>query len=143
MIGLARRIIDARLERTRRGPLFINETGAALRSNDIGSAIVTRRKRIPLDHFVSHDLRRTVATQLVELGVSLELVAAILGHETGNANTRILSRHYVRTNLVEQKRMALAAWDRRLSEIIASQEFPTKVVQLSALTRADSCLVLR
>jgi integrase len=136
LVGLARRIIEARLERTRGGPLFVNETGAALRSNDIGSAIVTRRKRIPLDHFVSHDLRRTVATQLVELGISFELVAAILGHETGNANTRILSRHYVRTNLVEQKRVALAAWDRRLSEIIVSQTVPTNVVQLSDVMRA-------
>jgi integrase len=135
LVGLARCIIKARLERTRRGPLFINETGAALRSNDIGSAIVTRRKRIPLNYFVSHDLRRTVATQLVELGLSFELVAAILGHETGNANTRILTRHYVRTDLIERKLVALSAWDRRLSEIIGGQTVRTNIVQLSDVMR--------
>jgi integrase len=135
LVGAARSIIQARLERVRRGPLFVNETGAALRSNDIGSAIVTRRKRIPLAHFVSHDLRRTAATQLVELGFPLELVAAILGHESGNTNTRILSRHYVRTDLIERKRVALAAWDQRLSDIIAGQTSPTNVIQLSDVTR--------
>jgi integrase len=135
LVGLARWIIEARLEGTRRGPFFINETGAALRSNDIGSAIVTRRKRIPVDYFVSHDLRRTVATQLVELGLSFELVAAILGHETGNANTRVLTRHYVRTDLIERKLVALSAWDRRLSEIIAGQTVRTNIIQLSDVTR--------
>ena len=135
LVGRAKAILEARLERTRRGPLFVNETGAALRSNDIGSAIVTRRKRIPLAHFVSHDLRRTVATQLVELGLSFELVAAILGHETGNANTRILSRHYVRTDLVDRKRVALEAWDKRLAEIIEGKTASTNVVQLSDLMR--------
>jgi len=135
LVGRAKAILEARLERTRRGPLFVNETGAALRSNDIGSAIVTRRKRIPLAHFVSHDLRRTVATQLVELGLSFELVAAILGHETGNANTRILSRHYVRTDLVDRKRVALEAWDKRLTEVIEGKRVSTNVVQLSDLMR--------
>lgn len=135
LVGRAKAILEARLERTRRGPLFVNETGAALRSNDIGSAIVTRRKRIPLTHFVSHDLRRTVATQLVELGLSFELVAAILGHETGNANTRILSRHYVRTDLVDRKRVALEAWDKRLMEVIEGKRVSTNVVQLSDLMR--------
>jgi integrase len=135
LVGQAKEIIKARLEGTRRGPLFINETGAALRSNDIGSAIVTRRKRIPLEHFVSHDLRRTVATQLVELGISFELVAAILGHEIGGTNTRILARHYVRTDLVDRKRVAFEAWDQRLSEIISGQMTSTNIVQLSDVMR--------
>lgn len=135
LVGSARAIIEARLKRTRRGPLFINETGAALRSNDIASAIVTRRMRIPLDHFVSHDLRRTVATQLVELGISFELVAAILGHEVGGASTRILARHYIRTDLIDRKRVALEAWDKRLSEIIEGKIAPTNVVALADVMR--------
>lgn len=135
LVGRAREIIEARLKRTRKGPLFINETNAALRSNDIGSAIVTRRKRIPLDHFVSHDLRRTVATQLVELGISFELVAAILGHEVGGANTRVLTRHYVRTDLIDRKHIALEAWDQRLSEIISGQAASKNVIQLADVMR--------
>lgn len=130
LVGQAKEIIRARLNRTRLGPLFINETGAALRSNDIGSAIVTRRKRIPLEHFVSHDLRRTVATQLVELGISLDLVSATLGQQAGGSNTRILTRHYVRTDLVDRKRVALEAWDQLLSQIVTGPGTSTNVFQL-------------
>jgi integrase len=135
LVGQAKEIIKVRLKRTPRGPLFINETGAALRSNDIGSAIVTRRKRIPLEHFVSHDLRRTVATQLVELGISLDLVSAIIGHQNGDASTRILARHYIRTDLVDQKRVALEAWDQLLSQIVTRQTTSTNIVRLSDVMR--------
>jgi integrase len=133
IVGLAREILDRRLQKAHKGPLFVNETRMALRSNDIASAIITRRKRIPLNHFVSHDLRRTVATQLVELGISFELTAAVLGHETGNANVRILSRHYIRSDFLERKRVALEAWDSRLRSIIAGDTKPLNVIQLSDL----------
>ncbi|EKS34349.1 tyrosine-type recombinase/integrase [Afipia broomeae] len=135
IVGIAREIIEDRLDRTRRGPLFINETGAALRSNDIGSAIVTRRRRIPLPHFVSHDIRRTVATGLVDLGISYDLVAAILGHEVGDKNVRILTRHYVRTDFAERKRLALEAWDQRLRAIIEGSA-ASNVLQFSDIVRA-------
>lgn len=136
IVGLARDIIEGRLEYVRRGPLFINETGAALRSNDIGSAIVTRRKRIPIAHFVSHDIRRSVATELVNLGIALELVAAVLGHEVGDKSVRILTRHYVRTDLLERKKVALQAWDDRLRSVICGRSVPEKVIQLSDVLRA-------
>ena len=118
IVGIARQILSKRLRFAKAGPLFINETGAALRSNDVGSAIVTRRKRIPLDHFVSHDMRRTVATQLIEIEINYDIVAAVLGHEPGDRNTRTLVKHYVRSDLIPQKIAALEAWDDRLVRII-------------------------
>jgi integrase len=135
IVGIAREILSGRLARTRRGPLFINETGAFLKSNDIGSAIVTRRKRIPLPHFVSHDLRRTVATELVEMGIGYELVAAILGHESGTKAVRTLTRHYVRSDFLDRKRVALEAWDARLCQIIAGNVAPQNVVLLDVMRR--------
>lgn len=62
-----------------------------------------------------------------------ELVASILGHEAGSSNTRILARHYIRTDLVDRKRVALEAWDKRLVEIIEGKLTSTNVVQLSDL----------
>ena len=135
IVGLAREILAARLARTRRGPLFINETGKFLKSNDIGAAIITRRKRMPLAHFVSHDLRRTVATELVKLGISYELVAAILGHEGGEKSVKTLLKHYVRTDQVDRKRVALEAWDARLRNIIAGNAVPQNVVLLDVMRR--------
>jgi hypothetical protein len=84
---------------------------------------------------VSHDLRRTVATQLVELGISLDLVSAIIGHQNGDASTRILARHYIRTDLVDQKRVALEAWDQLLSQIVTRQTTSTNIVRLSDVMR--------
>ena len=63
-------------------------------------------------------MRRTVATQLTEMAIPLELVAAVIGHEAGGRETRTLVRHYVRTDFSIGKKTILEAWDRRLSEII-------------------------
>jgi integrase len=136
IIGVAREILSKRLRLSKDGPLFVNETGAALRSNDVGSAIVTRRKQIPLDHFVSHDMRRTVATQLIDIGINYDIVAAVLGHEPGDKNTRTLVKHYVRSDLIPQKRVALEAWDSRLTGIIKGCQQSSNVFTLAQVSRA-------
>jgi integrase len=98
-------------------------------SAHIGHYLLTRRTALPIAVFTSHDLRRTFATMLVETGVALDLVAAIVGHEAGGKDTRTLVRHYVHTDLLERKSHALRAWDERLKAIVSGEE-PTKVVQL-------------
>jgi hypothetical protein len=67
---------------------------------------------------------------MAEMGIALDLVAAIIGHESGGKDTRILLRHYVRTDLLERKTHALKAWDEWLREIVSGQE-AAKVVRLS------------
>jgi integrase len=118
VVGAAREIIEARLSPVKSGPLFVAETGTVLTAAHIGHYLLARRDRLPIDRFRTHDLRRTVATQMTEMGIALDLVAAVVGHETGGRETRTLVRHYVRTDMVERKRTALQAWDRRLAEII-------------------------
>jgi hypothetical protein len=60
---------------------------------------------------------------LAEMGVALDLVAAIVGHESGGKDTRTLVRHYVRTDMLERKAHALRTWDERLRAIVTGQEF--------------------
>jgi integrase len=84
---------------------------------------------LPIAVFTSHDLRRTFATILAEMGVALDLVAAIVGHESGGRDTRTLVRHYVHTDLLERKAHALRAWDQRLTAIVTGTE-AAKVVRL-------------
>jgi integrase len=91
---------------------------------------LTRRTRLPIAVFTSHDLRRTTATMMVEMGVPLDLVAAVVGHEAGGKDTRTLVRHYVRTDLLERKAHALLSWDERLKSIVTG-EHCNKVVQFS------------
>jgi hypothetical protein len=58
---------------------------------------------------------------LAEMGVPLDLVAAIVGHESGGKVTRVLIRHYVRSDLLERKTHAPRAWDERLKAIVTGE----------------------
>jgi hypothetical protein len=67
---------------------------------------------------------------LAEMGVALDLVAAIVGHEAGGRDTRTLVRHYVRTDLLDRKAHALRAWDERLRQIVSGEARPANVVEI-------------
>ena len=118
LVGIARQIIERRISHIKFGPLFTSETGTAFTAAHIGHYLLARRGKLPVDKFTTHDLRRTVASLLTEMGVALDHVAAVLGHEAGGRQTRTLVRHYVRTDLLERKKSVLEAWDRRLREIL-------------------------
>jgi hypothetical protein len=66
---------------------------------------------------------------LAEMGIALDLVAAIVGHEAGGKDTRTLVRHYVHSDMLERKAHALKAWDERLKAIVTGGE-RAKVVRL-------------
>jgi integrase len=139
IVGLAREILEQRLWDVEKGPVFVLDKGVVMTSAHIGHYLLTRASSLPIAKFTSHDLRRTFATMLAEMGVALDLVAAIVGHESGGKDTRTLVRHYVRTDLLERKAHALRLWDERLMAIIAGEE-AAKVVHLS---RAGSPLASR
>jgi integrase len=128
IVGAAREIIEQRLSGVEKGPLFLLEKGVVMTSAHIGHYLLTRRTRLPIA-FTSHDLRRTFATMLAEMGVALDLVAAIVGHESGGRDTRTLVRHYVRTDMLERKAHALQVWDQRLRAVVTG-EVAAKVVRL-------------
>jgi len=66
---------------------------------------------------------------LAEMGIALDLVAAIVGHESGGKNTRTLVRHYVHTDILERKAQALRIWDEQLKAIVTGEE-RSKVARL-------------
>ena len=129
MVGLAREMLEQRLSVVEKGPLFLLDKGVAMTSAHIGHYLLTRRTTLPIAVFTSHDLRRTFATMLAEMGIALDLVAAIVGHELGGKDTRTLVRHYVHSDMLERKAHALTAWDGRLKAIVAGVQ-SAKVVQL-------------
>jgi integrase len=70
-------------------------------------------------------MRRTFATALDRMGVSLDLIAAIVGHDAASSReTKTLVRHYLRTDKLDRKRTALEAWDQRLRAIVAGKSRP-------------------
>ena len=129
IVGLAREMLEQRLSGVEKGPLFLLEKGVVVTSAHIGHYLLTRRTTLPIAIFTSHDLRRTFATMLAEMGVALDLVAAIVGHESGGKDTRTLVRHYVHTDMLERKAHALKAWDDRLKGIVMGEQV-AQVVQL-------------
>ena len=129
IVGLAREMLEQRLHGVEKGPLFLLEKGVVMTSAHIGHYLLTRRTRLPIAVFSSHDLRRTFATMLAEMGIALDLVAAIVGHELGGRDTRTLVRHYVRSDMLERKAHALQIWDERLRAIVTGEE-RSKVVRL-------------
>ena len=129
IVGLAREMLEQRLSGVEKGPLFLLEKGVVVTSAHIGHYLLTRRTTLPIAVFTSHDLRRTFATMLAEMGITLDLVATIVGHESGGRDTRTLVRHYVHTDMLERKAHALNAWDDRLKTIVAGMQ-SAKVVQL-------------
>ena len=123
LVGLARQIIEARI--TAAGDddrLFPSETGAALTSASIGTALFTRRSRLPIALFRSHDLRRTAATMMFELGIAKDTIGAIVGHgaEDGRGS-RTLIRHYLKSDIITRKTHALETWDAHFQAILEDE----------------------
>jgi hypothetical protein len=57
-----------------------------------------------------------------DLSISLDLIAAVLGHDSGSAATATLRRHYIAGDQVERKAVALREWDKFIGEIIAGAQ---------------------
>jgi integrase len=133
LVGIAQNIIQERLATGRAGPLFTTETGKALSTTHVGHYLLRRRDELPISKFTTHDLRRTATTMLAEMGIPLDLVAALVGHEAGGRETRTLVRHYVRTDHMERKIAALAAWDQRIQEITGNWKSVGNVTRLITL----------
>jgi integrase len=88
-------------------PMRGESIGRAVRRSDEGF------KREKIKHFTPHDLRRTAATHMTEMGISRLVVSKILNH-VDNTITAIYDRH----SYDSEKKIALEAWSRKLTEII-------------------------
>lgn len=93
------------------GPL----TGAA-----VAQAISKHRKNDTLPgigEWTCHDLRRTAATHMEELGISPFVIGHILNHASVTKAT-VTSRVYARYDYAPEKREALELWADRLAAIV-------------------------
>jgi integrase len=65
-----------------------------------------------------HDLRRTAATRMAELGVQPHVIEAVLNHSYGSQVARTYNRH----SYEAEKREALSRWAERLQTIVAGAQ---------------------
>jgi integrase len=81
-------------------------------------ALERARSAIGLEDFRIHDLRRTAATRMAELGISPHTISLILNHASARKGS-VTSKVYVQYSYDKEKREALEAWGRLLDGVIA------------------------
>jgi integrase len=81
--------------------------------------------RIGIDHFTPHDLRRTAATFMAEMGTMDEVIDAILNHVKQG-----VIKVYNQYRYDKEKQAALEAWGRKLDSIITGTA--TKVISIQS-----------
>jgi integrase len=88
--------------------------------------------------WVVHDLRRTVATHLGELGISPHIISGVLGHAVGSGvlvldqrvDNPVTAKHYNWATLEEPIRNALLAWDAQVMGIVEGRVRDAQVISL-------------
>lgn len=80
-------------------------------------ALERARRAIGLENFRVHDLRRTAATRMAELGVNPHTISLVLNHVTSRRGT-ITGKVYNQYSYDREKREALKIWGDRLQNFL-------------------------
>ncbi len=94
-------------------PLMRNILAGGIKEKKRAAAHTLWRSRIAGDA-TQHDIRRTVATRMRDLGVGSEAIEALLNHQ----RSRLL-RTYQRPDMLPAMRAALALWQAELLRLVA------------------------
>jgi integrase len=138
----ARTVLEG-LPRFRTGDFLFSATSGASPVNGLGKAKTRLDSRmlrtlralarqrgednphnVKLDHFVNHDIRRTVRTRLSALKVQDHIAEMVIGH-----GRKGLARIYDQHRYIDEKREALSLWAARLRSIVEPP--PANVVPLA------------
>jgi integrase len=84
-------------------------------------ALGRARPAIGLEDSRIHDLRRTAATRMAELGMSPHTISLILNHASARKGS-VTSKVYVQYSYDKEKREALAAWGRLLERLVDQKD---------------------
>lgn len=107
--------------------VFVNRIGEPYAAHSLTQAMRKSLKvcEIADNPAVPHDLRRTFASNIAQLGFSREVLKRLLNHREGDV-TDIYDRH----RYDEEARIAMRAWNDRLQESIGTKPPETNVVSI-------------
>jgi len=119
-------ITDEMLEVLRKVPRFLNSdfvfttTGKSPVSG-FGRLKVRLDKAMPdgTEPWINHDLRRTMSTNMAQLGVPQPVTEALLNHKTGVVSG--VAAIYNVYSYADEKREALSAWSKYVTKLIRSE----------------------
>jgi integrase len=83
-------------------------------------ARITEATGKPLPHWTPHDLRRTAATQMAEIGVQPHVIEAVLNHISGHRAG--VAGVYNRASYEREKTVALDLWAEHLMAIVEDRK---------------------
>ena len=99
----------------------------AMTGHAVAKAMARNLDALELEDATPHDLRRTCASGMGELGFARLIIDKVLNHKTAD---RGVSAVYDRYDYEREKRQALEAWAARLQEITTGKQMPDQVVPL-------------
>jgi integrase len=110
------------LKQLERHPVFVGgKEDKAMDAHAPTKALGRARPAIGLEDFRIHDLRRTAASRMAEMGISPHTISLVLNHVSARKGT-ITGKVYVQYSYDREKREALDAWGARLERIVAGKD---------------------
>jgi integrase len=111
----------------RRRDYVFGDVGAGFSSWSNATAALRQRIAAPLAPWRLHDIRRSAATHMAEIGIAPHIVEAILNHVSGHKGG--VAGVYNRALYTEQTRIALAKWADHV-EVLVTGKRPSTIVKL-------------
>ncbi len=105
----------------------------SISAHAIARALARSRKLTTVEPFTLHDLRRTAATRMAEIGIDDRTISRVLNHTVKDQHA-ITGGTYVQYPYDKEKRDALNAWAGRLERIITGQDAPRNVTSFAVKT---------
>jgi integrase len=104
--------------------------GYNIAKHELDARVAERGK--PVTHWTLHDLRRTCATRMAELGVQPHIIGAVLNHVSGHKGG--VAGIYNRATYDKEKREALNLWAEHVTALVegrAAKVLPLKRAEVS------------
>jgi len=94
--------------------------GLRISMSTVSAGVTDARANIGLPHWTSHDLRRTAANSMHELGVLDSIIGHVLNHRSVTRAT-VTQKHYTPRIPQREMRQALELWADRLAAIVSER----------------------
>ena len=112
--------------------VFSNGGGRPYTLISIGQTLARNLPALRLaERATVHDLRRTMATHLSDLGIDRLVIGKLLNH----AEAGVTGRVYDLGAYAEPKRLAMAAWSNKIMEIVTGKVATENVVSIKRATK--------
>jgi len=100
--------------------LFPGQRGLRISMSTVWDRVIDARAKLGLPHWTSHDLRRTAANSMQELGVLDSIIGHVLNHRSVTRAT-VTQKHYTPRIPHREMRQALELWSDRLNGIVGGR----------------------